>query len=146
MMLCSVLQGQACNWRERQCHGLAALHTSILVNGPLQVATRALEDLWTLQQNNSSTHTASCTQNWLGANNMIVLLWLTLSPDINIMKNEWGELVRMVLKDEKIYGNFPKLGDAIVENWLKIDVSSSKTFMTPLPHVAFLLLREKVQQ
>ena len=46
----------------------------------------------TFQHDNARPHTALVTANFVAQNNMNVLLWLALSPDMNPIEHIWDEL------------------------------------------------------
>jgi transposase len=53
---------------------------------------------FTFQQDNSPVHTARIVRQWLTANNLNVMDWPSISPDINPIENVWGDLKKRLLK------------------------------------------------
>lgn len=80
---------------------------------------------WYLQQDNAPAHRAIVTQNFLAENNVQVLDWPALSPDLNIIERVWAYLKKVVEKrmidDEAEFGpevfNIEHLQSLIVDEW-----------------------------
>lgn len=57
---------------------------------------------FTFQQDNASVHTSRLIQSYFNENNISVL-WSVCSPNLNIIKHCWSQLVRVVSKNGKQY-------------------------------------------
>lgn len=63
----------------------AQYYTTILGEGLLRAANKAISELWTLQQENVPIHTVDHTRCWLEDNDVHVLDWPARSLDLNII-------------------------------------------------------------
>ena len=79
---------------------------------------------WIFQQDNASCHRSKYTKSFLFDNEVDVLPWPARSPDLNIIENLWGIIVRDIYKDSKHYGSKDELKVAIMEAWNNIPVST----------------------
>lgn len=73
----------------------------------------------TLQQDNARPHTAAVTRNHLAANNINVLDWPALSPDMNPIEHIWDELGRRVRENHQ-FNDINGLRAAIIQEWNNI--------------------------
>ena len=70
----------------------------------------------TFQDDNTRPHTALTTANFLAQNNVNVLPWLALSPDMNPIEHIWDELGRRVRTNHQI-NNVQDLTRALQLEW-----------------------------
>ena len=77
------------------------------------------EDYVVFQQDNCSIHTAKMTMDWLFDMDIDVLPWPAKSPDLNIIENVWGWLVRDVYSENRQFESHEDLKEAIVWAWEK---------------------------
>jgi transposase len=73
------------------------------------------------QQDNAPIHTATLTRQWLQAQNVQVLAWPALSPDLNPIENVWGVLTQQVYANGRQYGSVSELKRAILASWASLD-------------------------
>lgn len=85
---------------------------TFLEEGLLPAVNDIFGDVWKLQQDNALIYTAAHTKNWLDANDINVLEWLSTSPDINIIENVRGLFARLVYKDGATYKTVEQLTHA----------------------------------
>ena len=72
---------------------------------------------WCFQQDNVPIHTSNFTKNWLSDHSITTLPWPPKSPDINIIANVWGIMVRTVYARGRHYEKVDDLKVAIEEAW-----------------------------
>ena len=65
-------------------------------------------------------HTSKVVIDWFKEQNIKILEWPSLSPDLNIIENMWGELSRRVYGHGKQYSSKSELKAAIIDNWDEI--------------------------
>lgn len=78
-------------------------------------------DDWTLVHDNAPINTSHYTRNWMESNDIDLLDWPPHSPDLNIIENVFGEMVRRMYGDGKIYANLDALREGIEECWDALD-------------------------
>ena len=72
------------------------------------------------QQDNARPHTANLTTNFLGNNNVNVLDWPSLSPDLAPIENIWAQLKSRVYARQPPPNNVQQLQQALVQEWNNI--------------------------
>lgn len=70
----------------------------------------------TFQQDNATPHTARITNNFFAQNNINVLPWPAVSPDLNPIEHIWDELGRRVRANHQI-NNINDLIQALQVEW-----------------------------
>lgn len=75
---------------------------------------------WIFQQDGASCHRSVSTVNWLNNHNVRRLPWAPYSPDMNIIENLWGVMVRAVYPDGKVYSSRETLEVACRRAWDEI--------------------------
>lgn len=100
----------------------AQYYTTILEESLLRAVNDAMEDIWTLRQDNVPIHTAVHTIELLEDNDIHVLDCPARSPDLNITVNVFGMVVRKVYKDRKRNKNKDDLSNAIYDSFMYSDV------------------------
>lgn len=73
------------------------------------------------QQDNASIHVSSSTRQWFSSNNIPLLDWPAVSPDLNPIENVWGLVVRHVYADNRQFSSNTELKVAIVRAWESLD-------------------------
>jgi hypothetical protein len=69
------------------------------------------------QQDNASIHTSRATKTFFEEQNLTLLDWPALSPDLNPIENVWGYLVQQVYRGGKQYHTTQELKTAILAHW-----------------------------
>lgn len=85
------------------------------------------------QQDNASIYTAKVIKDWFRNENMQVLDWPALSPDLNIIENAWGWLTRAVYGGGKQYSSSNELICAIHRHWNAMPMSVVKNLYKSMP-------------
>ena len=70
-----------------------------------------------LQQDNASPHTPSATTQFLTANNVNVMEWPSMSPDLSPIEHIWDELDRRVRARPNQPTNLPQLQATLLQEW-----------------------------
>ncbi len=71
-----------------------------------------------LVQDNARGHVARDTLAFIREKGLVPLFWLTLSPDLNLIKKLWDRLKDIIQeKNPEIYRSYPKLRAAIIKAW-----------------------------
>ena len=79
---------------------------------------------WIYQQDNAPCHTSKATKEYLSDSSVDLLPLSAKSPDLNIIENLRGVLVRDVYKNSQQYENKKELKNAIIACWNKIEDST----------------------
>ena len=95
----------------------SAGYSKTLRDNLLPFAAETLGETWTFQQDNASIHRSKVTKKWFKDNNIEVMPWPAKSPDLNIIENVWGHLVRAVYPNGKQYSSREELLIAIGTAW-----------------------------
>jgi transposase len=69
------------------------------------------------QQDNAPIHKSQYTMRWLEAQNIEVLDWPALSPDLNPIENVWGIMTQHVYAGGRQYYSVEQLKKAILKAW-----------------------------
>lgn len=96
---------------------------------------------WIFQQDLASIHNSTITKAWLKDNKVTVLDWPSKSPDMNIIENVWGILVRRVYAGGKQFDNIMDLKRAIIEAWDSITVSEIQKLYDSIKTRVFELIK-----
>ena len=70
-----------------------------------------------LQQDNARPHTARATTQFLTANNVNVMEWPSMSPDLSPIEHIWDELDRRVRARPNQPTNLPQLQATLLQEW-----------------------------
>ena len=72
-----------------------------------------LGETCTFQQVNASIHRSKYTKKWFGEKNIDVIEWPSRSPDLNIIKNNWGLLARKFYANGRHFKDLESLTDVV---------------------------------
>ncbi|KAH9114828.1 hypothetical protein LEN26_013015, partial [Aphanomyces euteiches] len=73
------------------------------------------------QQDNASIHTSFETKSFFAENDISLLSWPSLSPDMNPIENVWGHLTRKVYDNGRQFSSRQELKNEIICQWAAID-------------------------
>jgi len=95
------------------------------------------------QQDNAPCHSSKFTNAWLNQQNIKVMKWPSRSPDLNIMENLWGILVRSVYANSRHFQNTEDLQCAIVREWNNIDRKVIEKLFKSMQNRVFEVIKAK---
>jgi hypothetical protein len=82
------------------------------------IIERTMDGLpWVFQHDNAAVHTARLVSSWLEEENINVLEWPSVSPDLNILSNVWGWFFRQLYGNGQQYPNVGQPTNAIQAAW-----------------------------
>uniref|UniRef100_A0A915EHQ0 Peptidase M12B domain-containing protein n=1 Tax=Ditylenchus dipsaci TaxID=166011 RepID=A0A915EHQ0_9BILA len=100
----------------------------------------SMRKLETSKQDNASIHVSKETKKWLNDQKIALLDWPACSPDLNIMENLWGILVRRIYHSNRQFGNVEELEAAIMEAWQQISLEDIQKLVDSIPNRIFQLV------
>uniref|UniRef100_A0A914DAA9 Transposase n=1 Tax=Acrobeloides nanus TaxID=290746 RepID=A0A914DAA9_9BILA len=122
------LELQFCSKKVNSAEYTQVLSMSLL---PFQRRNRRKKHIF--QQDNAGIHTSRETMAWFAANNIEVLEWPSCSPDLNIMENLWGIMVRIVYANNRQFQTVDELKVAIVEAYENIPQETIQKLFDSMP-------------
>lgn len=114
-----------------------------LTNYLLPFAEARFGSDYIFQQDGASIHTSRQTRKWLGDQNIDVLSWPSLSPDLNPIENLWGILARKVYANGRQFKDKKSLIAAILQCWEEIDVEVLHNLISTMPKRCISVLELK---
>lgn len=97
---------------------------------------------WIFQHDHAAIHTARIISTWFEDQNIEVLEWPSVSPDLNIIENVWGWLTRRLYGDGQQYQNTVQLSNAIEAAWNVISQEYLNSLFNSLPNRIFEVIRK----
>jgi hypothetical protein len=79
---------------------------------------------YVFQQDNASIHTSKSANKWFQEQNITLLPWPALNPDLNPIKNLWGITARYVIQNDRQFQSVSDLSTAILRSWDKIPLKT----------------------
>ena len=116
------------------CNLSSEKYCEVLTKCLLPFAAEVCLQDWIFQQDNASCHKSNHTKCFLADNYVDVLPWPARSPDLNIIENLWGILVRDVYKDCRQFGSKKELKDAIHKSWDEISIETIQKLFDSIPN------------
>lgn len=108
-------------------------YLELLKNQKIKMAEKMETNSFVFQQDNAAIHTANVVKDWFQSENMRVLEWPALSPDLNIIENAWGWLSRKVFEGGRQFGTVDELVSAIHDSWNRMPMSIVKNLFGSMP-------------
>lgn len=121
----------------------STVYQKILENSLLPVGTSIGGENWIFQQDNAKPHTSKSSKNWFETQKVKLLEWPSNSPDLNIMENIWGILVRRVFVNGRQFSTVKQLKDEIINAWDSITVEDIQNLVNSMPNRIFSLIKTK---
>lgn len=85
------------------------------------------------QHDNAPIHTARVVKNWLATQNITVMDWPALSPDLNPIENLWGILTKRVYANGRQFDKVDDLRQAIQAAWDGISIELLRKLVLSMP-------------
>lgn len=98
---------------------------------------------WVFQQDNAPIHTARAVKAWIDEQNVELLLWPPYSPDMNLIENIWGWLVRKVYASGRQFEDRESLIMSIRSAWSEISLDYIKKLYDSMPNRVFEVISNK---
>lgn len=83
------------------------------------------------QQDNDPKHTSRVARRWFAANEVELLSWPSMSPDMNIIEHVWHHLDSKIRARWRDITNVDSLWAVLVEEWYAISPSTLFPFLCP---------------
>jgi len=115
-------------------------YTEVLDMFLMPFATQITGESWVLQQDNSSVHRSNLVSEWMKTKNVKLLDWASLMPEMNIIENVWGYLVRRIYSNGRQYSTVNELKQAIYLAWEEMPQNYVQTLFDSLPTRVFKLI------
>jgi transposase len=109
------------------------LYQRLLTNYLLPVGNQIGGNGWVFQQDGASCHRSRSTLGWFDRRNIELLDWPPYSPDMNIIENLWGQMVREVYPDGKQYLTLESLETAVREAWARFEPQHIVNLFNSIP-------------
>lgn len=124
----------ACHFIEGRFNTEVYIH--ILQNTMLpSVSQRFPGGNFILQQDNCPVHTARRVTQWLEEQNISLLPWPSKSPDLNVMENVWGLLVKKINRENGFRPqDVDELRNKISETWNELDPAYARALVSSMHH------------
>lgn len=78
------------------------------------------KDLQLFQQDNATPHVSKSTKEWLFDKEINTIEWPPNSPDLNLIENIWGLLVRKIYRKTMTFSDIEELKNEIMKEWKKL--------------------------
>lgn len=114
-------------------------------NNLLPAAAEMFGENWMLMHDGSSVHRSNATQKWLADHQIECLDWPAKSPDLNVIENVWGMMVRHIYKNGTQCDDVGSLTNAIIDGWEKIGEDYLKNIYKSIPRRLISVVEEKVR-
>jgi len=120
----------------------AKKYIDILQQNLLIFATRNAVEDYIFQQDNCPAHKSQAVSQWITDNNINKMQWPAYSPDINIIENCWGHLVRMVYGTGRQFHSRQELKQCINEKWQEMPQEYIQHLFKSMPDRIFQLIHK----
>lgn len=95
------------------------------------------------QQDNASIHCSKETMHWMQQNNIDVIPWPSLSPDLNPVENVWSWIVKRVYHNGTQYANINSLKSAVINAWEECPQTYLDSLINSMPKRIFDVISNK---
>ena len=98
---------------------------------------------WMYQQDNATIHVSKSSKEWFTKNKIQLLDWPANSPDLNIMENIWGILVRDVFKNGRQFSSISEIKKQLINSWAQISNNMLTNLVDSMKDRIFSLIEKK---
>lgn len=98
---------------------------------------------WTYQHDNAPIHSARIIKTWIEEQQVQLLQWPPYSPDLSIIENVWGWLVRKVYEGGRQFEDKETLISAIKLAWSEISLNYIKKLYDSMPDRIYEVIKNK---
>ena len=98
---------------------------------------------WIYMNDNAAIHCSKHTKSWFTDNQVDVLSWPALSPDLNPIENVWGILSRKVYEGGRQFDDVNSRKNTILVAWEEISVDYIKTLIDSMPNRIYKVILNK---
>ena len=116
-------------------------YIELLSNNLLDQAKKKSGYVFIFQHDNAPIHNSLLCKKFLSNNNIETLHWPSRSPDLNIMENLWGILVRSVYENGRQFSSKEELKNAILFSWANINKKDIKSMYDSMPNRIFEVIK-----
>lgn len=125
------------------CRSNSSDYINLLRRNLLGDGRRMLGDDMLFQQDNAAIHCSKQTMSWMAQNNIEVIPWPSLSPDLNPVENVWSWIVKNVYKDGRQYNTIAGLKTAVIKAWEDCPQSYLNNLINSMPKRLFEVIKNK---
>lgn len=97
------------------------------------------------QQDNAAIHVSRSTKTWFEEHGVPVMEWPARSPDLNVMENMWGLLVRQVYAENRQFNSVDELKVSILNAWRDIRIETLEKLINSMPNRIYQTINKSGQ-
>ena len=101
-------------------------YINVMRNHLLPNAENLAGENWIFKQDNASIHVSKYSKKWFSDQKINLVDWPTKSPDLNLIENLWGILLRKVYSNGRQFHSVPQLKAEIVKCWDEIPLETTQ--------------------
>lgn len=111
----------------------AEVYCRILNDIMIPSVTAVFGDDFVFQDDNCPVHRARIVRNFCEDHNINVLPWASKSPDLNVIENVWGHIVKSIYREDFRPRNAGELRQRIADAWQEITPEYTRQLVLSMP-------------